>query len=45
MNYKAAALFDAGLPYGAEANIAKLIAAQAAADRTERSMQTMGGMG
>jgi acyl-CoA dehydrogenase len=45
MNYKAAALFDAGLPYGSEANIAKLIAAQAAAMATERSMQTMGGMG
>jgi acyl-CoA dehydrogenase len=45
MNYKAAALFDAGKPYGSEANVAKLIAAQAAAMATERSMQTMGGMG
>jgi acyl-CoA dehydrogenase len=45
MNYKAASLFDAGLPYGSEANVAKLIAAQAAATATERSMQTMGGMG
>jgi acyl-CoA dehydrogenase len=45
MNYKAAALFDAGKPYGTEANVAKLIAAQAAAMATERSMQTMGGMG
>lgn len=45
MNYKAAAQFDAGLPYGSEANVAKLIAAQAAATATERAMQTMGGMG
>jgi acyl-CoA dehydrogenase len=45
MNYKAAANFDAGLPYGSEANIAKLLAAQAVARATERSMQTMGGMG
>src|SRR4030067_626289 len=27
MNYKAAANFDAGLPYGSEANVAKLLAA------------------
>jgi acyl-CoA dehydrogenase len=45
MNYKAASLFDAGKPYGSEANVAKLIAAQAAAMATERAMQTMGGMG
>jgi acyl-CoA dehydrogenase len=45
MNYKAAALFDAGKPYGSEANVAKLIAAQATAMATERAMQTMGGMG
>ena len=45
MNYKAAANFDAGLPYGSEANIAKLLAAQAVSRATERSMQTMGGMG
>jgi len=45
MNYKAASLFDAGKPFGSEANIAKLIAAQAAASATERAMQTMGGMG
>jgi acyl-CoA dehydrogenase len=31
--------------YGSEANVAKLLAAQAAALATERSMQTMGGMG
>lgn len=45
MNYKAATLCDLGQPYGAEANRAKLLAAQAAATATERAMQTMGGMG
>jgi len=45
MNYKAAANCDAGLPYGSEANIGKLLAAQAVARATERAMQTMGGMG
>ncbi len=45
MNHKAAALFDAGQPYGSEANVAKLVAAQVAAKATERAMQTMGGMG
>jgi acyl-CoA dehydrogenase len=45
MNRHAAALLDAGQPYGSQANIAKLIAAQAAAIATERAMQTMGGMG
>jgi acyl-CoA dehydrogenase len=45
MNYKAATLCDLGRPYGAEANRAKLLAAQAAALATERAMQTMGGMG
>ncbi|RKK04599.1 acyl-CoA dehydrogenase [Pseudoroseomonas wenyumeiae] len=45
MNYKAATLCDLGQPYGAEANRAKLLAAQAAALATERAMQTMGGMG
>ena len=45
MNYKAATLYDAGQPYGTEANVAKLIAAQTASLATERSMQTMGGMG
>lgn len=45
MNRHAAALFDAGQPFGSQANVAKLIAAQACADATERSMQTMGGMG
>jgi len=45
VNYKAASNFDKGLPYGSEANIAKLLAAQVAARATERAMQTMGGMG
>jgi acyl-CoA dehydrogenase len=45
MNYKAASLFDAGLPYGTEANMAKLIAAQAASNGIEHAMQTLGGMG
>lgn len=45
LNYKAAANFDAGLPYSSESNAAKLLAAQVAARATERSMQTMGGMG
>lgn len=45
LNYKAAANYDAGLPYSSEANAAKLLAAQCAAKSTERAMQTMGGMG
>ncbi|CFW30350.1 acyl-CoA dehydrogenase [Bordetella pertussis] len=45
MNLKAAALCDQRLPYGTEANIAKLIGSQAASHAIERSMQTMGGMG
>ena len=45
LNYKAAANCDAGLDYGSEANAAKLLAAQSVARATERSMQTMGGMG
>lgn len=45
LNYKAATLFDQRQPYGSEANIAKLLAAQAAAAATDRAMQTMGGMG
>lgn len=45
LNYKAASNFDAGLPYSSESNAAKLLAAQAVAKATERSMQTMGGMG
>ena len=45
MNLQAASLCDAGQPYGSEANQAKLIAAQSAAQAIERSMQAMGGMG
>jgi acyl-CoA dehydrogenase len=45
MNYKAAAQFDVGEPFGSEANAAKLIAAQAVASATEKAMQAMGGMG
>jgi acyl-CoA dehydrogenase len=45
MNLKAAWLCDQGQPYGSEANMAKLIAAQAAGQAIERSMQAMGGMG
>ncbi len=45
MNLHAAMRFDSGFPSGSEANIAKLIAAQACAAATERAMQTMGGMG
>ncbi len=45
MNYKAATQCDQGLDYGSEANVGKLIAAQACADATERAMQAMGGMG
>jgi acyl-CoA dehydrogenase len=45
MNRQAAALFDAGRPYGTQSNVAKLIAAQACAKATEKAMQTMGGMG
>ena len=45
LNHQAAAAFDAGEPYGSAANMAKLIAAQAAAEGIERAMQTMGGMG
>jgi acyl-CoA dehydrogenase len=45
MNYKAASLCDAGLPYGSEANMAKWLAGKAAALATDRAIQTMGGMG
>lgn len=45
MNLHAAALYDAGQPYGSEANMAKLVAAQACGDAIDRAMQTLGGMG
>lgn len=45
LNYKAASNFDRDIPFGSEANAAKLLAAQTIARVTERAMQTMGGMG
>jgi acyl-CoA dehydrogenase len=45
MNYKAASLHDAGLPYGSEANMGKWLAGHAAGLATDRAIQTMGGMG
>lgn len=45
MNYKAAWLCDNGQPYGAESNLAKLLASQACDKATTQAMQTMGGMG
>ena len=45
MNIKAAAQFDRGEPFGTEANVAKLLASQAASAGIEKAMQTMGGMG
>lgn len=45
MNYKAAALHDAGLPYGSEANMGKWLAGHAAGHATDRAIQTLGGMG
>jgi acyl-CoA dehydrogenase len=44
MMHKAAWLFDQGLPCGSEANVAKLVAAQAAFDASDRAFQTHGGM-
>jgi acyl-CoA dehydrogenase len=45
MNYKAAVLHDRGLRYGSEANMAKWMAGHAAAQATDRAIQTLGGMG
>lgn len=45
MNLHAAGLYDAGQPYGSEANMAKLVAAQACGATIDRAMQTLGGMG
>jgi len=45
MVYKAAALFDRQLPCGKESNIAKYMAAEAAAEATDRAMQVHGGYG
>lgn len=45
MNYQAATLCDAGEPFGAESNLAKLVASQACDKATIQAMQTLGGMG
>ncbi len=45
MTKKAAALFDEGLPCGAEANMAKLLAADASWEAANVAMQTFGGYG
>ncbi len=45
MARKAAALFEAGRPCGAEANMAKLLAAEASWNAAEAAMQTHGGFG
>ena len=42
---KAAALFDAGMPCGTEANLAKLLAAEASWNAAEACLQTFGGFG
>ncbi|HUJ76559.1 MAG TPA: acyl-CoA dehydrogenase family protein [bacterium] len=45
MTFKAAWLYDQGLPCGAEANAAKLLAAEAGFRTADQAMQTLGGMG
>ena len=45
MVWKAAALYDAGQPCGAEANAAKYLGAEACFAACERSVLTHGGMG
>ncbi|MBI3067340.1 MAG: acyl-CoA/acyl-ACP dehydrogenase, partial [Betaproteobacteria bacterium] len=45
MRYKAAGLFDEGKPCGAEANMAKLLAADAAWEAANTCLQTHGGFG
>jgi len=45
MRYKAAQLFDAGKPCGKEANIAKLLAADASWEAANVCLQTHGGFG
>jgi acyl-CoA dehydrogenase len=45
MAYKAAWLFDAGLPCGVEAAVAKVRAVEAAMEATDRAVQTFGGYG
>jgi acyl-CoA dehydrogenase len=45
MVFKAASLYDAGLPCGAEANAAKYLAAEAAFQACQTAIATHGGMG
>jgi acyl-CoA dehydrogenase len=45
MRYKAAALFDAHKPCGAEANMAKLLCADASWEAANACLQTHGGFG
>ena len=45
MRYEAARLFDAGKPAGAEANLAKLLAADASWEAANVCLQTFGGFG
>ncbi len=45
MRYEAARLFDGGLPAGAEANLAKLLAADASWEAANACLQTFGGFG
>jgi acyl-CoA dehydrogenase len=45
MRFRAAGLFDQGLPCGAEANMALLLAADAAWEAANAAMQTYGGYG
>jgi acyl-CoA dehydrogenase len=45
MRWKAADLFDAGQPCGAEANMAKLLAADASWEAADVALQTHGGYG
>ena len=45
MRYEAARLFDAGQPAGAEANLAKLLAADASWEAANVCLQTFGGFG
>ncbi|SDJ97809.1 Acyl-CoA dehydrogenase [Pseudomonas delhiensis] len=45
MVYKAASLYDAGQPCGAEANAAKYLAAEACSQACQTAVATLGGMG
>ncbi len=45
MTFKAASLYDAGHPCGAEANAAKYLAAEAAFQSCQTAIATLGGMG